>query len=110
MHEARPRLCDVGILRHAYIKADGELDWRCPGEPEDAYLRKGGELQETVGRKCVCNGLLTTVGLGQTRKDGYRERPLVTAGADVADVARFLPEGADSYRASDVIAYLLGAT
>lgn len=109
-NEARPRRCDVGILRHAYVKADGELGWRCPGEPVDAYLRKEGELEETVGRKCVCNGLLATVGLGQTRKDGYRERPLVTAGTDVADVARFLPEGAGSYRAADVVDYLLCST
>jgi hypothetical protein len=33
---------------------------------------------------------------------------LVTAGDDVANVARFLPPGADTYGAADVISYLLG--
>ena len=106
-HEARPRLCDVGILRHAYVKADGELDWRCPGEPEDVYLRKGGELQETVGRKCVCNALMANIDLGQVQRGGEAELPLITSGDDVANVARFLKRGSSSYTAADVIDYLL---
>ena len=108
-YRARERLCDIGILRHAYRKKDGELGWRCPGEPVEHYLRKGGDLEETVGRKCVCNGLLATIGLGQIRKDGDRERPMVTAGADVAGIVRFLAPGAATYRAADVVGHLLGA-
>ena len=33
--------------------------------------------------------------------------PLLTAGNDVADLARFLKPGTDSYTAADVVAYLL---
>jgi nitronate monooxygenase len=47
------------------------------------------------------------VGLGQVQREGAREPTLITSGNDVADVARFLPSGADSYKAADVIRHLL---
>jgi hypothetical protein len=50
---------------------------------------------------------MANIGLGQTRPSGATEPLLVTSGDDVATVARFLPEGADSYTAADVIDYLL---
>jgi hypothetical protein len=45
------------------------------------------------------------VGLGQAR-GGIPEAPLVTAGNEVADLARLVTEGQDSYAAADVIRYL----
>jgi nitronate monooxygenase len=106
-YAARERLCDLGYLRQAYRKADGTVGYRCPAEPEDDYVRKGGEAAETAGRKCLCNGLMTNVGLGQLRRDGANEMALLTAGNDVADLARFLRPGSDSYTAAEVVAYLL---
>jgi nitronate monooxygenase len=103
----RARLCDLGYLRHAYKKPDGNLGWRCPGEPVDDYVRKGGDVEETPGRKCICNGLMANVGLGQIQRGGAQERPLITSGDDVENIARFLKPGALSYGAADVIAYLL---
>lgn len=104
---ARERICDLGYLREAYRKADGSTGHRCAGEPVDDYLQKGGTLAETIGRKCLCNGLMANVGLGQTR--GVRaEAPLITAGDDVANLARFLPADRDSYGAADVVRWLLG--
>jgi hypothetical protein len=50
---------------------------------------------------------MANVGLGQIRGPGDSEGMLITSGDDVADVARFLDPGADSYRAADVIRYLL---
>jgi nitronate monooxygenase len=50
---------------------------------------------------------MANIGLGQLRVDGPEEA-LITAGDDVANLARFLPDGADSYRAADVIRWLLG--
>jgi hypothetical protein len=47
------------------------------------------------------------VGLGQLR-NGETEPPILTAGNEVADLARLLPEGQDSYRAEDVLRYLRG--
>ena len=60
---ARERLCDLGYLRHAYRKADGTIGYRCPAEPVEDFVRKGGTLEETHGRECVCNGLVATIGL-----------------------------------------------
>ena len=107
IYSARDRVCDLGYLRRAYRKPEGTLGYRCPGEPEDHYAAKGGELAETPGRKCVCNGLLSTIGLGQIQPGGYREPALLTAGDDVAGLARFLPANRDSYSAADVIRHLL---
>lgn len=109
------RVCDLGYLRHPYKTADGSLGWRCSAEPVEDFIRKGGSEAETQGRKCLCNALLANIGLGQVRaaraaSGEGRELPLVTAGDDVIDVARFLKPGSDSYRAVDVIEYLLRET
>ena len=106
VYEARKRRCDLGYLRELYRRADGTLGYRCPAEPVEDYVRKGGRVEDTRGRKCVCNGLLATVGLGQWRS--MRPEPaLVTAGDDLAGLVRLLPDGRSSYSTSDVIAYLL---
>ncbi len=107
VYAARPRICDLGFLRRAYRRPDGTLGYRCPAEPVDDYLRKGGELADTVGRKCICNSLFSTVDMGQINVEGNTEPVIVTAGDDVANVARFLKPGEDSYTAADVIRYLL---
>ncbi len=101
------RLCDFGYLRQAHKKSDGTLGWRCPSEPVKDYVRKGGDEADTRGRKCVCNGLLANIGLGQLKPGGDLEKALITSGDDVEHVARFLKPGARSYRATDVIEYLL---
>ena len=108
VYSERPRICDLGYLRTAYKREDGTLGWRCPSEPRDDYVRKGGNLEDTEGRKCLCNALAANIGLGQIQRNGWEEEALVTSGDDVADVARFMAPGEDSYRAVDVINYLLG--
>ncbi len=107
-YEERTRICDLGYLRHAYKKENGKLGWRCPSEPVDDYVRKGGDIEDTKGRKCVCNGLMANIDLGQFQRGSDLEKPLITSGDDVANVARFLKPGATSYSAADVIEYLLG--
>lgn len=107
VYDHRTRMCDLGYLRTAYVDEKGESGWRCAGEPVDDYVRKGGDIGDTMGRKCLCNALMSNIGLGQIRRDGSLEPTLVTSGDDVADVARFLREGESSYRAKDVIDYLL---
>jgi nitronate monooxygenase len=104
---ARERICDLGYLREAYRKPDGSTGYRCAGEPVGDYVRKGGVAADTVDRKCLCNGLMATVGLGQQRPAGP-EDPLVTAGDEVMHLARYLPAAGDSYGAADVIQWLLG--
>jgi nitronate monooxygenase len=103
----RARLCDVGYLRHAYRREDGTVGYRCPAEPAEDFVRKGGALADTKGRLCVCNGLLSTIGLAQVRSDATNDLPLVTAGNDVTQVARHLQPGRNSYTAAEVVNYLL---
>ncbi len=100
---ARGRICDIGALRRPYRKADGTVGYRCLAEPVEDYLRKGGNLEDTVGRKCVCNGLFATAGFAQTRNETGEEPALVTAGNDFSEIARWLPAGCDSYTAADVV-------
>lgn len=106
--ERAARICDLGYLRHAYKTPDGGIGWRCPAEPVEDFVAKGGKEPLTHGRMCVCNGLMANIGLGQVR-DGETELPLITSGDDVAEVARFLKPGERTYRAADVVEYLLGA-
>ena len=105
VYEARTRKCDLGYLREAYAKADGTLGYRCAAEPVSAYVRKGGDPAATVGSVCLCNGLMATCGLGQVRRDGRVEPPVLTSGDSLNDV-RDLLDGRSSYSASDVIDYL----
>lgn len=107
LYNRRTRVCDVGYLRQVYKKADGTLGYRCAGEPVEQYVKKGGQIEETVGRKCLCNGLSAAVGFGQVQKNGERELPLVTAGDDLIHVNRFLRGGATTYTVEDVLSALL---
>lgn len=119
VYAARPRKCDLGYLRVPAKLADGRIAYRCPAEPPDIYEKKGGKRDDTINRKCLCNSLLATVGMPQNQEDGYVERPLLTAGDDLANLARYLlnPDAATfadeppanakrAYSAKDVIHYL----
>ena len=108
VYDSRPRICDLGYLRHLYRKADGTAGYRCPAEPIDDFIKKGGTFAEAQGRKCLCNSLSANVGIGQISQDQRLELPLLTAGDDGANIARFLKPGSDSYTAADVINLLLG--
>lgn len=135
IYASHPRRCDLGYLREPYRAADGRLGYRCPAEPEDDYGAKGGDPAAACGRKCLCNGLLAAVGLGQLRRVEtapasapasaaavtaaaaatataaaglWVEPPLVTAGREVADIARFAAPDATGYTAADVLRHVLG--
>jgi NAD(P)H-dependent flavin oxidoreductase YrpB (nitropropane dioxygenase family) len=106
-YAARERRCDLGYLRQAYRKPDGGIGYRCAAEPIDDYVRKGGKVEDTVGRKCLCNGLAATVGYGQIN-DGIVEPPIITAGNELTDLSRLMRPGEESYSAEDVVNYLRG--
>lgn len=103
VYETRQRVCDLGFLREVFRKPDGQIGYRCAAEPVDAYVAKGGDAEATEGRKCLCNALLANVGMGQIRRDGTIELPLVTAGDDISTIARFIRPGESTYSARDVI-------
>ena len=104
--ERRERICDLGYLRTLYRKDSGKVGYRCPGEPEADFVEKGGNLAETVGRTCLCNGLLGTIGLAQVR-NGELEPAIVTAGDDVVALSKLIGPNKTSYSAKDVLSYLL---
>jgi nitronate monooxygenase len=109
IYQERKRVCDLGYLREPYAATDGHIGYRCAAEPVTNYVAKGGKVEDTVGRKCLCNALMANVGYAQTRKDRTLEPTLVTVGDDLNTIASFLPPGQDTYSAADVVASLLSA-
>lgn len=110
-YEDRPRVCNLGYLRDMYQKEDGTLGYRCASEPVEAYVKKGGQVEATQGRKCLCNALCADAGFPQVQpKDDYTEKPLITIGDDVNNCRRYLKQdenGEWSFSAKDVVDYLL---
>jgi NAD(P)H-dependent flavin oxidoreductase YrpB (nitropropane dioxygenase family) len=102
----RGRRCDMGYLRTAYVQPDGRVGFRCPAEPVEAHVAKGGEAADTVGRRCLCNALMANAGFGQVRPDGV-ELPLLTSGSDLRRLGEML-RGRSEYAAADVVAHVLG--
>lgn len=108
IYRARARVCDLGYLREAYRCEDGSIGYRCAAEPVSAYVSKGGRSEDTVGRKCICNALVASIGLGQLR--GPETEPgVITSGDDLPGLVRFMTPGTTRYAAADVIAHILGA-
>ena len=103
--DARERVCDLGYLRTAYRSPNGKLGYRCPAEPVASYVAKGGDAADTVGRRCLCNGLTANIGLPQRRKGGD-ELPLITSGDDLASITA-LAGRREAYTAVDVVEHLL---
>jgi nitronate monooxygenase len=103
----RTRVCDIGLLRESYTTPDGKIGYRCSAEPVANYVAKGGKVEDTVGRKCLCNALMANIGYQQIRKDGSVEPPLVTIGDDLNTVAQFVASGSNSYSAAEVVESLL---
>lgn len=107
IYQERKRVCDLGYLREPYAASETSIGYRCSAEPVANYVAKGGKVEDTVGRKCLCNALMANVGYAQMRKDGVAELPLITVGDDLNSVAQFLLPGQESYGAQDVVASLL---
>jgi len=102
----RERICDIGGLRVPYYTPEGKIGFRCPAEPVEAYVKKGGKAEDAVGRQCLCNALTADIGLGQLRVDGEVEQPLVTSGDDLVSIGGFLA-GRTRFTAGEVLDYLM---
>lgn len=118
-YKARPRVCNLGYLRTPYVRPeDGRTAYRCASEPIQDYIKKGGDISATEGRKCLCNGLMANAGMPQVspyKKVGsdekYIENWLITTGDDINQIRRFIKDSGDgslAYQAKDVVSYLLG--
>lgn len=118
VYQERPRACSLGYLRTPYTDPEmGRVGYRCPAEPVEDWLKKGGEIEATVGRKCLCNALCANVGLPQARKvrtksgesQIYVEDKFITIGDDVNFARQFLRQDSDgkwSISASEIVDYL----
>ena len=104
---ARPRLCDLGFLATPFLRDNGAVGHRCSAEPERPFTRKGGNADDAAGRLCLCNALMTNVGLGQTRATGYVEKPLITLGADLGGPQRLAAIHPHGWTARQALDWLL---
>jgi nitronate monooxygenase len=107
VYAARTRVCDLGYLREAYRTPEGAVGFRCAAEPVATFVAKGGRLEDTPGRKCICNALVATMGHPQVRGRTL-EPPIVTSGNALERLVEYMPERA-SYTAADVITMLLAS-
>ncbi len=110
LYNARQRICDIGYLREAYLNPKGKVMFRCAAEPVDVFVSKGGQREDTEGRKCLCNGLMATAGFPQYQSSGATEKPIVTSGDGIEKIRTLLSLGSETYSAQDVIDYLTGVS
>jgi nitronate monooxygenase len=112
----RPRVCDIGLLeQRGFSKPDINgnriLFQRCSAAPVSGFIKKRGLSHNTEERRCLCNGLLSTVGLGQIsgQAGAITEEPaIVTLGNHLEGVRRLSRQGQVSYRVQDVVEDILG--
>ncbi len=115
VYSARRRICDIGLLQQRGLnKADESgtrrIFHRCPAGPLDAFMRDRGLPPNAEGKRCLCNGLLATVGLGQVLiRDGQAEEEpaIVTLGNHLDGVRRLSSNGQTAYWAKDAVEDIL---
>ena len=107
VYAARERICDLGYLRQPAETPEGKVVYRCASEPVHMFERKGGDVQQTDGRKCLCNALFANIGMPQRRKGGYVEEPAVTLGSDLAGAHGLQAEHPDGWTGAQAVAWLL---
>ena len=101
VYKERKRVCSLGYLVEARKNEDGKLEFLCPAEPEKAYVRKGGSMEDTKERVCLCNGLATAAGHGQ-----IDEPKIFTLGKDLSPISKLMAENPDGYTAENVIGFV----
>ena len=116
VYAARRRVCDIGLLQQLGLgqpdeRGERALFQRCAAGPVAAYVGNRGLERNTEERRCLCNGLLACVGLGQVKEQHgavVHEPAIVTLGDHLDGVRRLSRQGQTHYWARDVVADLLG--
>ena len=116
VYENRRRVCDLGFLQQIGLsKPDAAgvrtLFQRCPAGPVETYVNRRGLARNTEERRCLCNGLLSCVGLGQVKEQHgelVEEPAIVTLGDHLDGVRRLSRQGQAHYWAKDVVADIFG--
>ncbi len=103
IYQNRQRICDQGFLSTPYKRADGIIGFRCASEKVEQYIRKGGTLEETAERRCLCNGLIAASELPYPD-----EPPILTLGDDTSFLRHLMKHEDDIYTVEDAMNYLLG--
>ncbi len=116
VYSDRKRVCDIGILQQrGFTKPDEQglrtLFQRCPAGPVDPFIQKRGLERNTTERRCLCNGLLSCVGLGQVKEiqgELVEEPAIVTLGNHLEGVRRLSRQGQARYHVQDIVTDILG--
>jgi nitronate monooxygenase len=115
VYESRNRTCDMGMLQQLGLSKPDDngtrvLFQRCPAGPVDTYVDRRGLERNTEERRCLCNGLLSCVGLGQVRRSNleFVEEPaIVTLGNHLDGIRHMSRQGQFPYFAREVVADML---
>jgi NAD(P)H-dependent flavin oxidoreductase YrpB (nitropropane dioxygenase family) len=116
VYDNRRRICDIGLLQQRGLSkpdvyGQRTLFQRCPAGPVENYVKNRGLARNTEERRCLCNGLLSCVGLGQVKKIGgevVEEPAIVTLGNHLDGIRRLSRHGQTPYYVQDVVADILG--
>jgi nitronate monooxygenase len=115
VYESRRRVCDLGLLQQRGLSKPDEdgsrrLFQRCMAEPVENFVKKRGLPRNAENKRCLCNGLLATVGLGQIQghHSSDEEPAIVTLGNNLEGVRRLSRQGQSPYWVRDVVMDLLG--
>jgi len=116
VYAARRRVCDLGLLqRRGFTKpaADGtrRLFQRCRAAPISDFCGKRGLERNTKDQRCLCNGLVSCVGLGQVVEQNgelVEEPAIVTLGNHLDGIRRLSRHGQTPYWARDAVIDILG--
>lgn len=117
VYDSRRRLCDIGMLQQrGFSKPDENgqrtLFQRCPAGPIETYVKNRGLERNTDERRCLCNGLLACVGLGQVKEihgELVEEPAIVTLGNHLEGIRRLSRQGQTHYYVQDVVTDILGS-
>jgi len=102
LYGSRIRRCDLGYLAEIYLDSSTHtVHLRCPSERVEDYIRKGGKIDDTIGRGCLCNSLLSNIG-----NDSPGEMPLITAGSDLSCVRAIIEHHGREYGVEEVMDYI----
>jgi nitronate monooxygenase len=112
----RKRICDIGLLQQRGLSqpdANGmrRLFHRCQAAPVEDFVSKRGLPRNAEGRRCLCNGLVACMGLGQviSRNGMIAEEPaIVTLGNHLDGARRLSSNGQAVYWVEDVVKDILG--
>jgi NAD(P)H-dependent flavin oxidoreductase YrpB (nitropropane dioxygenase family) len=103
VYENRPRICNQGALASPYRCPDGSIGYKCGAENANLHVKKGGRYEDTVGHKCICNGLMAAAGLNPDPT----EPPIVTLGDDLSFLTHLMSDENSGYDVEDVFRYML---